>query len=97
MERPFALAHASTDYINRYIETHYVTLRCHLSAVEIGTCEIHDPQRQTFENVFLIYKTARFTPKGLQATGQRYEIKLKVARKREKYLEVTEILRIFAA
>ena len=25
----------------------------------IGICEVHESQRQTFENVFLIYKTAR--------------------------------------
>ena len=42
-----------------------MTLRCHLSVVEIGTCEVHEPQRQTSENVFLIYKTARFAPGGL--------------------------------
>jgi hypothetical protein len=29
----------------------------------LGICEIRRAQRQTFENVFLIYKTARFAPK----------------------------------
>ena len=46
-------------YNKRYIETHYVTLRCHLSVVVLRICEIRDAQRQTSENVFLIYKTAR--------------------------------------
>ena len=42
-----------------YIETHYVTPRCHLSVVALDFWEVHDSQRQTFENVFLIYKAAR--------------------------------------
>ena len=32
---------------------------CHLPVVVFGICEILDTQRQTFENVFLIYMTAR--------------------------------------
>ena len=50
---------------------------CHLPVVELGTCEIHDPQRQTFENVFLIYMTASkragTESAPTQTMGQRYE------------------------
>ena len=59
-DRQRSSAHASTNTIyNKYIETYYVTLRCHLPAVMIGVCEVHEPQRQTSENVLLIYKIAR--------------------------------------
>ena len=59
-DRQRQLAHASTDYIIKvYRNALRRRLGCHLSVVEIGTCEIHDSQRQTFENVFLIYKIAR--------------------------------------
>ena len=32
---------------------------CHLSVVALDFCEVRISQRQTFENVFLIYKIAR--------------------------------------
>ena len=45
-------------YIKRYIDTLNVDARCHLSVVVLRICEIRDSQRQTSENVFLIYKIA---------------------------------------
>jgi len=51
-------------YIIMYIETHHVTLRLSSVCCGFGICEVRCSQRQTFENVFLIYMTARFTPKG---------------------------------
>ena len=47
---------------------------CHLPVVVFGICEILDTQRQTFENVFLIYKTARSPATGLTSDGAKVEI-----------------------
>ena len=52
----------------------------------IGICEVHDPQRQTFENVFLIYKTARLPTRGLRAMPQIYSYLGKLQRKTRKKL-----------
>ena len=42
-------------YINNvYRNALTQTLRCHLSVVVLGICEILDTQRQTFENVFSV-------------------------------------------
>ena len=71
-----AEAHARTDYIiNMYIETYQTqTPCCHLPAVMLRVCEVLGSQRQTFENVFLIYKTARFHPSGLTSDGAKIRI-----------------------
>ena len=67
------LAHASTNYIIRYIETHHVDVSLSSACCRDGSCEVHEPQRQTSENVFLIYKAARHPSQGFVATVQRYE------------------------
>ena len=36
-------------------------------------CEVRSPQRQTSENVFLIYKTARLPTAGLTSDGAKIE------------------------
>ena len=70
-----AEAHASTDYIiNRYIETNQTqTPCCHLPAVMLRVCEVLGSQRQTFENVFLIYKTVNRLIKILPTMLQKYK------------------------
>ena len=40
----------------------------------LGICEIRRAQRQTFENVFFIYKTARFTHYGLTSDAANLSI-----------------------
>jgi hypothetical protein len=52
----------------------------------IGVCEVHEPQRQTSENVFLIYKAARHPSQGFVATVQRYEKVSKVQNKKPIFL-----------
>ncbi len=47
-------------YINKvYRNAPRRRLGCHLPVVMLRSCEVRESQRQTFENVFLITKTAR--------------------------------------
>jgi len=47
--------------IQRYRNAPRRRFGCHLPVVMLRVCEDLGSQRQTFENVFLIHKTARFT------------------------------------
>ena len=67
-------------YIIRYIDTLHVTLRCHLSVVSVRGCEVRDAQRQTFENVFLIYMTARSPTAGLTSDVAKISIIFEMAK-----------------
>ena len=75
-DRQRSSAHASTDYILliMYRNALHGRLGCHLPAVMLRVCEVLGSQRQTFENVFLIYKTARFHPSGLTSDGAKIRI-----------------------
>jgi hypothetical protein len=61
-----------------------VTLRCHLPIVGNGrVCEVRSPQRQTSENVFLIYKTARLPTAGLTSDAAKIDNNLEKPKKNE--------------
>ena len=57
---------------------------CHLPVVGFGrVCEVRSPQRQTFENVFLIYKTARSPVAGLTSDGAKIIIIVEETKKND--------------
>ena len=89
------LAHASTNYIIRYIETHHVDVSLSSACCRDGSCEVHEPQRQTSENVFLIYKAARHPRVSFVATVQRYEKVSKVQNKKALFLFLLSNASIF--
>ena len=60
-----------------------MTPRCHLSVVVLRICEIRDAQRQTFENVFLIYMTARSPIGGLTSDGAKIRNNFETAKEKE--------------
>ena len=62
---------SSTNYIIRYIETHHVDVSLSSACCGSRVCEVRYAQRQTSENVFLIYKTARRPQVDKQAMAQR--------------------------
>ena len=71
-------------YKLRYIETLHVDVSLSSVCCGSGICEILDAQRQTFENVFLIYKAARSPTEGLTSDtakiGKYFQTKKESAR-----------------
>ena len=83
-DRQRLLAHASTNYIRlRYIETHHVDVSVVICLLWFGICEVLGSQRQTFENVFPIYKIARSPINGLTSDDAKVKRKIGMAKKNE--------------
>jgi len=70
--------------IIRYIETLHADVSLSSACCRLGSCKVRALQRQTSENVFLIYKTARFTSLGLTSDAAKIRTFFEINKKNKK-------------